>query len=660
MLHSQRRPRAHLVAALTLFTPLSAVVLGAVRSGAQVPDTAVVPPMVITATRTAMSALASPATIDVISGDDLRRRGVTSVATALQSLPGVTLAQSGSFGAVTSLFLRGGESKYAKVLIDGVAVNDPGGSMDFSTLTTDNIERIEVLRGPASVLYGADAVAGVIQIITRRGSGIPRAVVSARGGSYGSRDADASMVGAAGAGDFSLGVARHDTRGIYAFNNAFRNTVASGAVRVVLDARSDLRVAIRYGDDVFHYPTDGGGAVVDTNARQSLERTTLSAELGRAFTERLDAHLSLMSSGTSGGTDNPKDTPAGSAFQSIDHTRRRALDLRANVGVATGTTVTLGAQAEQEDQQTQSESVFGAYAPSISIFHASRRNRAGYLQVLSMLPGGVVLTSGGRLDDNERFGRFGTYRVGASWRALDGMHMRASLGSAYREPTFFENYATGYVTGNPALAPERARTWEIGVRQNLIGDRLTVGVTQFEQQFRNMIDYTGATTACGASYCNVAAARASGRELEARLAAVPGVAFDANLTHLDTRVADAGFDVTPAGLYRRDEQLIRRPRTSWNLGAQFSRAGGSLDLRAIHVGVRTDRDFRPYPAVPVVVAAYTRTDFAASLPLRRLLTAARGAELTVRVENLFDVEYQSAFNFLTPRRTILGGVRMTF
>src|SRR5687767_2809129 len=126
--------------------------------------------------------------VTVISGDDLRARGVTRVTDALREVPGATLVQSGSYGALTSLFLRGGESRYTKVLIDGVPVNAAGGSFDFSHLTTDNIDRIEIVRGPASVLYGADAVSGIVQIFTRKGSGDTRASIAARAGTYQSLD----------------------------------------------------------------------------------------------------------------------------------------------------------------------------------------------------------------------------------------------------------------------------------------------------------------------------------------------------------------------------------------------------------------------------------------------------------------------------------------
>src|SRR5262245_6325794 len=130
---------------------LTALIANALNEvAAQQSDTARIAPVVVTATRVPITSASAPATIDVVSGDELRRRGVTTIAAALQTLPGMTFAQNGSFGSTTSLFLRGGESKYVKVLIDGVPVNDPGGAIDFGRLTTDNVERIEVVRGPVS------------------------------------------------------------------------------------------------------------------------------------------------------------------------------------------------------------------------------------------------------------------------------------------------------------------------------------------------------------------------------------------------------------------------------------------------------------------------------------------------------------------------------
>jgi vitamin B12 transporter len=621
---------------------------------AQQPDTARVKPMVITATRVPIGRDESPATVDIITGDQLRLRGITSLSTALETLPGVSFAKTGSFGGNTSLFVRGGESKYVKVLIDGVAVNDPGGAIDFGSLTTDNVERIEVVRGPASVLYGADAVTGVIQIFTRRGSGSARTVVSARAGSYGTTDADATVLGPFANGDLSFGVARHDTKGIYPVNNALHNSVGSGAVHVALDANTDLRVTARYGDQAYHYPTNGGGEIVDSLAFQTLERTVLGAELSRRL-GRVDARLSVASNSTSGGTNQP----SSGDYVSLDRTRRRSADLRADIPIVDGTVLTAGGQLEQEDERSESHSVFGTSEFS-SIFQAARRNAAGYAELSARLPATAMLTAGIRHDDNERFGKFDTYRVGASWSPVRGSRFRGSIGTAFREPTFLENYSTGFVVGNRALHPERTRSWEAGFRQSLVDDRLELGVTHFDQRFRDMIDYTGSNKACGASYCNVALATAKGREFDARYTLLRGLNLDANLTHLETKVLTPGFDTSSGGLYRRGENLIRRPTTSWTLGGVYASSSGSIDVHVIRVGERSDRDFRPFPFVAVVDSAYTRTDVGATLPLARFNPRLATTELTFHAENLFDTTYQSVFNYLSPRRTLLIGARASF
>src|ERR1700730_16869757 len=168
--------------------------------------------------------------VTVLLGDDLRARGVTRVSDALREVPGAMVVQNGSYGAVTSLFLRGGEIRYTKVLIDAVPVNSSAGFFDFSHLTTDNIDRIEIVRGPASVLYGADAVSGIVQIFTRRGTDESRASLGARAGTYRSFDVDADAAGASPLGQFSLGAARHSTDGILPFNNQYKNGTLSSAL----------------------------------------------------------------------------------------------------------------------------------------------------------------------------------------------------------------------------------------------------------------------------------------------------------------------------------------------------------------------------------------------------------------------------------------------
>src|SRR6266566_5205014 len=206
---------AHLAIALSII-PCTVVF-------AQAKDTTQLGTVVVSASKVPRPASTLTQAVTVLLGEDLRARGVTRVADALREVPGTSLVQSGSYGAVTSLFLRGGESRYTKVLIDGVPVNAPGGFFDFSHLTTDNVDRIEIVRGPASVLYGADAVSGIVQIFTRRSSNQARASIGARAGTYHSFDLDGDAAAANSLAGLSVGGALLSNNRILPFNYQYKN-----------------------------------------------------------------------------------------------------------------------------------------------------------------------------------------------------------------------------------------------------------------------------------------------------------------------------------------------------------------------------------------------------------------------------------------------------
>jgi len=166
-------------------------------------DTVKLNPVVVTATRIPTPAADLPVAVTVISGVQLRQQGIRTVAEALRTVPGASVVTTNAYGSQTSLFLRGGESDYVKVLIDGVPQNAPGGAYDFANLTTDNVERIEVVRGPTSVLYGSDAMTGVVQIFTRDGRGAAHGSVAVSGGTYGSNAVDATFAGGGGRAGYS-------------------------------------------------------------------------------------------------------------------------------------------------------------------------------------------------------------------------------------------------------------------------------------------------------------------------------------------------------------------------------------------------------------------------------------------------------------------------
>jgi len=655
-------PAALLILALA-FRPLAAQDQSA--------DTALVEPVVVSATRAPMSRGALPVAVTIIDGDELRDRGIGTVAEALTDVTSAYVARSGSQGATTSLFLRGGESKYVKVLIDGVPANEPGGTFDFASLTTDNVERIEIVRGPASVVHGPDAVTGVVHVITRRGSGTPRVESDIRAGTAPRMQTDTTpgagrpdamhtvhagitTSGAFASGNYSLSVASHRSSGLYAFNNEYRNTVASGRMEFTPIVDTDVRLAFRITDYQYNYPTESDGTPSDSNAYRAEDRLVLGVELQRRVSDRVRAAVALNSSVNDGGTDDAADPgdPAPSSFVSQDKTRRRGGELRLHVLPFDRAALVAGIQVEQQDQrsQSQSESSFG---PFNSVFRAARRNRAAFSELVLTPHATVTATVGARVDDNERFGTFGTGRVGLSWRPLAATRLRATAGNAFREPTFFENYATGFVTGNPDLRPERIVAADAGVEQDLLGARATVGLTLFAQRFRDMIDFESTGASCGYSYCNVAEARSNGAEIEARARVAGPLWASVAATMLRTRVAEPGFDSASGGLFERDQRLLRRPDRTWTAELAYRTTPLSLSARLLAVGDRDDRFFGPTGPVRTILEAYQRIDLTARFRLTPQLAT------TVRVENLANTHYQTVYNFAAPRRTIQVGVRAT-
>jgi vitamin B12 transporter len=603
-------------------------------------DTARTTPVVVTATRSALSVERAPSSVSVVTGEQLRREGITTVADALRQVPGLTLAQTGSYGGATSLFIRGGESKYTKVLIDGVPVNEAGGAFDFSSLTTDNIDRIEIVRGPASVLYGSDAMAGVVQLFTRPGSARTSAELSARAGRFGSYDADAAVRGSDQSITYSVGGGRHATNGFQAFNSRYVNSVASGLVSVVQGA-ADARLSLRYTDVAFHYPTDGSGRVVDSNAVHREDRLALGVDAGYRLVPSAELRLALASNDAHGMTDDQPNSPAdtgGYYFTTVDHSHRRSGDLRLNLALPAATQLTIGGQVERSWQESGTTSNFGDTPP----YSHTRRTTGGYAQLL-IAPSPFTAAIGGRYEHNEQFGDFVTYRVASTVQVLPATRLRGSVGTAFREPTFLESYGGGYTNGNPGLAPERAFSVDVGVEQR-IGERGTLGATYFNNSFRDMIDYQSALA--GPNYFNVARTRTAGLELEGQVALPAGFHTDAAFTYLDTKVVDPGKSTATTALFVSGAHLLRRPMHTLDAGIGYRAARGAVDLRARRVGTREDNYFAPdFTANHVTLPAYTRADLSGELALAPASVSLANATATFRVENLFDALYTDVAGF---------------
>ena len=637
--------------------------------GAQ--DTARIAPVVVTATRSPLAAERVPSSVSVITGAQLRAQGITEVVDALRQVPGLAVVQTGSYGGATSLFIRGGESKFAKVLIDGVPVNDAGGAFDFSSLSTDNLDRIEIVRGPASVLYGSDAMAGVVQLFTLRGTAGMHGDVDARAGGYGSSDADGALRGASGIFSYSAAAARHATDGFQAFNSGYRQTVGSALVSA-RGVRSDATLSMRYSDDQFHFPTDGSGKVVDSNAVHGDDRLAIGVDAGYRFTPQAEARLSLASYDTHGiSTDlpnSPGDTN-GYYYSTPDKERRRSAELRLALALPASSSLTIGTRYEREWRfQSQTTDNYGGSTDS-----AHTRNTSGvYAQLLSSPGDRLTTTLGTRFEHNDEFGDFVTYRAAASSALTQGTRIRASLGTAFREPSFLENYGSAFVIGNPALSPERSLSFDAGVEQRL-GNDLMFGVTAFQNNFRNLIDYAYSATA--PNYNNIARTRTRGLEVESRATLLDGLHADGAFTYLDTRVIDPGASSAASAAFAPGARLLRRPMHSLDIGAGYSASLGGVEVRAHRVGTREDSYYTGLAAARVTLPPYTRTDASAYW---RLIENHQGAvTATFRAENVFNVLYSdvagynydfasttdasiAATGYRAPGRRLLAGARFTF
>lgn len=629
------RFRLTLIALATPLVPATLAGQGTAR------DTVRTDPIVVTATRSPLSADRVPSSVTVIAGEALRQQGIATVADALRQVPGLSLAQTGSYGGATSLFVRGGESKFTKVLVDGVPVNDAGGAFDFSSLTTDNLDRIEIVRGPASVLYGSDAVAGVVQLFTRAGGARPGGELSARGGTFDSYDAEGAVRGGNDVATYSVGGGRHGTSGFQAFNSGWTDNTASALLGLQRGA-ADARLSLRYTDVAFHYPTNGSGQVVDSNAVHREDRLAVGVDAGYRLAPAAALRLALASSSAHGVTDNQPDSPGDVGdyyFTTADRSHRRSGDLRLALDLPSAAQLTVGGQIERSWQETGTLSSFGDTPP----YSHARRTTGAYAQLL-VAPAPFTATVGGRYDHSDQFGAFATYRAAGSVQLRPATRLRASLGTAYREPTFLESYGGGFVNGNPELTPEHALSADVGIEQH-VGGRATIGATWFANSFRDLIDYRYAPTG-GADYFNVARTKTAGLELEGRVALVAGLHADAAFTYLDTKVVDPGTSAAATALFVAGGHLLRRPMHTLDAGLGYRGGRGGVELRARRVGTREDNYFAPdFSSSHVTLPAYTRADLSGDLSLAPPAASRASAMLTLRVENLFDARYTDVAGF---------------
>lgn len=629
-------------------------------SAQQRPDTTSLSPVVITATKTPVVAGASTAATTVIRAEDIRARGIVTTADALRLVPGVMVNATGADGSQTALFVRGGNSNFTKVLVDGVPVNLPGGALDLSSVSIDNIDRIEVVRGPASVQYGSDAMTGVVQIFTKRGG---RSTFDVR-----AADRDA-------AGDAAVALARdhvrssgtrvhgsvgggyHRTNGFLPFNNDYHSGDVS-ALAGIEGARGEASIASSLVDSRFHYPTTGSGEPTDSNAWTGARRSTVSVGGSWRFLARLGARAQLGSAHTASLSDNQPDGPAdtlGFYSHASSVARRDVADVQLYATPARATRLSAGFTGERQRVNSSGSSTIGTTPLPDSRFAESRTNRGAYMQV-GLGERALSLDAGVRRDWFGSGRDATTGRVGVASELVPGSVIRASLGTAFKEPALDELFATSFSAGNPDLQPERSRSREIGAETRVPRAPVTLGATLFDQRFSNLVQYQFRGAGLPDFY-NIVAARARGLELEARLSEIAGLGFRGTYTLLHTEVTepgDGGFGTLAAG-----QPLVRRPRHAATVDVGWRRQRFGVNAIVTRVGERDDIDFRQFPAARVRLAPYTKVDLASRVIVLRAGSGEQRRELaaTVRVENAGDARFQNVFGYATPRRIVYLGLR---
>ena len=587
-------------------------------------DAFLLDPLIITATRSAERLSQTTRSVTVIGAEDIVAQGARKVADALRSVPGLDVVRTGALGATTSIFMRGSESNHTVVLIDGVKVNLAGGAIDLSDLSVDNIDRIEVVRGSASTLYGSGAMGGVIHIITRKGRGPLSASLIAEGGSFATNSQRVAISGGTTWGGLSLSASRIESDGHLPYNNQYDNGNVALRADLMPDSDTDLSLTLRNSDSEYHFPTDGSGNLCCHNKFNTTHETAVGARAARALLPWWDTSLQI-------GFHEQKyrsypEEPDGFLYETGE--KHLSVDWQSVFGFNLGN-LTLGV-AHEEDEH--------------SVDGFRRDSTAGYTQLQLKPMEAIVLLGGLRVEEHSQFGSELTYQVSAAYFLHNGAKLRAALGTGFKEPTLIENFSPIF-GGNPDLMPERSLTWELGIEQTFWNEQLRLEGVFFSSRFEDLIEYNR-TPEGQPNFFNVDEAAAHGLELSAAFAPLPAWTLGAAYTYLQTEDGEG-------------EPLKRRPEHKIHTFGSYSpgRFNGRLDV--YYIGTRHDRFYPGFPEPPQDVEnpAYLRVNVALSYKLieRERYTL----EVFGRAENLLDEDYEEVYGFETPGFAAFGGIRVT-
>ncbi|MHB0970557.1 MAG: TonB-dependent receptor plug domain-containing protein [Thermoanaerobaculia bacterium] len=580
--------------------------------------------IVVTASTSPEELDATPASVTVIDAYDIEARHARDVADVLREVPGLAIARSGSAGKATSLFGRGGNSQHTLVLWNGVEINNPYFSgYDWGRFTATGVERVEVVRGPFSSIYGSDAVAGVVNILTvPNSSGI---AVDAQAGSHGLRNAAANASWLSGPFTLAATVERREDDG-WSANDDFAQDAFSaiaGWRRGDFTAAIQARVTSYELGIPFNSSADGTAIVPSLQRRQDGSERQIAIPI-RDTVGRLAWEVVLSESARNDDFDDPAD-PWGITWSQTDSTTRRA---QARVRAATPIgTVTAGGEYERA-------TVDDVYSLGTNLDDSKRSSRSWFVEDrvgFDVADGRIELSAGIRHDDFDTFGARQSPRVAAAW--LRGSHkVRASYGEGFRAPSVGELYYPW--SGNTELEAETSRSAEAGYDYYFANDGVA-SATLFHSRFDDLIVFDNASF----RFANIGRARSQGVELSVATTLREGLIVSGGYTYTDTEEDATG------------EPLLRRPRHSGSASVAWSH--GAVRSSAVFIYAGTRDDVLPvYPYVRTANTSYTTVDLSVGVAFGRF-------EPYVKVENATGEEYEEVLGYAAPGRRAIAGVRYT-
>ena len=606
----------------------------------------VLAPLVVSASATPVTAKEVGSAVTVINSEQIERQQVRSLADVLRKVPGMALSRSGPTGSQTQVRIRGAEANHTLVLIDGIELNDPSGAseFDFGNMLASDVERIEILRGPQSAIYGSEAIGGGINIITKKGGGPIGLTVSAEGGSFETGRVAAHLQGGGETYDFSVGGTFFRTNGVSVAPESEGNTEKDGNENRTLNIKIGLQPLDNLEIDLFGrlmkstietdpQPFVAGviGTVDGDEETESLQRTGRIQVKYSLFDGRWE-HIA----GAAYHTDQADSLTNGAVSFSSKGEKTR-FDYQSNLFLETpeiaDASHTFTVLVERENDAQKTVSAFGGSDLDITNHGVVGEYRVSLFDRL-------FLSASVRHDFNELFADATTYRATAAYLfPQTGTRLHGSFGTGVKNPTLFELYGFGpNFVPNPNLQPEESRGFDIGVEQSVWDDRVTVDLTYFHNRITDLIDGAGNTAVNLPGVTKV-----QGVEVSLSAEPIDGLMLAGQYTYTDAE--------DPSGT-----QLVRRPRhtASMNAGYRFLEGRATIDLGVDYNGDQKDFQFSNFFANRrmITLDSYVKADVTASYKVTDRV------ELFGRVENVLDQDYQNVFGFSNPGIGAYAGVKI--